>query len=260
MLSESDRLKAAELLLQAERDRKQIQQLSTTWPDIGFEDAYAIQSLVQRRKMADGRKLIGHKVGLTSKAMQRSSQIDEPDYGHLLDDMMLADGAKVEHARYCVPRVEIELAFLLGAPLRGPGVRLTDVLRATEYVVPSLEIVDARVQNPRKIFDTISDNGAAASIVTGGRPVRPMDVDLRWVGGIMYVNGEIEETGLAAGVLGHPGLGVAWLANKLGEHGVALEAGHLVLAGSFTRVVFANKGDTIHGDFGPLGSVAVQFI
>lgn len=260
MLSESDRLKAAELLLQAERDRKQIQQLSTTWPDIGFEDAYAIQSLVQRRKMADGRKLIGHKVGLTSKAMQRSSQIDEPDYGHLLDDMMLPDGAKVEHARYCVPRVEIELAFLLGAPLRGPGVRLTDVLRATEYVVPSLEIVDARVQNPRKIFDTISDNGAAASIVTGGRPVRPMDVDLRWVGGIMYVNGEIEETGLAAGVLGHPGLGVAWLANKLGEHGVALEAGHLVLAGSFTRVVFANKGDTIHGDFGPLGSVAVQFI
>lgn len=260
MLSESDRLKAAELLLQAERDRKQIQQLSTTWPDIGFEDAYAIQSLVQRKKMAEGRKLIGHKVGLTSKAMQRSSQIDEPDYGHLLDDMMLTDGAKVEHARYCVPRVEIELAFLLGEPLRGPGVRLTDVLRATEYVIPSLEIVDARVQNPRKIFDTISDNGAAASIVTGGRPVRPMDVDLRWVGGIMYVNGEIEETGLAAGVLGHPALGVAWLANKLGEHGVALEAGHLILAGSFTRVVFANKGDTIHGDFGPLGSVAVQFI
>lgn len=260
MLSESDRLRAAELLLQAERDRKQIQQLSTTWPDIGFEDAYAIQSLVQRKKMAEGRKLIGHKVGLTSKAMQRSSQIDEPDYGHLLDDMMLTDGAKVEHARYCVPRVEIELAFLLGEPLRGPGVRLTDVLRATEYVIPSLEIVDARVQNPRKIFDTISDNGAAASIVTGGRPVRPMDVDLRWVGGIMYVNGEIEETGLAAGVLGHPALGVAWLANKLGEHGVALEAGHLILAGSFTRVVFANKGDTIHGDFGPLGSVAVQFI
>ncbi len=134
------------------------------------------------------------------------------------------------------------------------------MLRATEYVIPALEIVDARVQNPRKIFDTIADNGAAASIVTGGRPVRPMDVDLRWVGGIMYVNGEIEETGLAAGVLGHPALGVAWLANKLGEHGVALEAGHLILAGSFTRVVFAKRGDTIHGDFGPLGSVAVQFI
>jgi len=260
MLSEADRTKAADLLMQAERERKPVLQLSTTWPDITFEDAYAIQSLVQGRKLRAGRKLVGHKVGLTSKAMQRSSQIDEPDYGHLLDDMMLSDGAKVPHENYCIPRVEIELAFLLDRPLRGPGIRLPDVLRATEYVIPALEIVDARVQNPRKIFDTIADNGAAASIVTGGRPVRPLDVDLRWVGGIMYVNGEIEETGLAAGVLGHPALGVAWLANKLGQHGAALEAGHLVLAGSFTRVVFAKRGDTIHGDFGPLGSVAVQFI
>ena len=260
MLSESDRVRACELLLQAERDRKPMQQLSALWPEIGFEDAYAIQTLVQQRKLGAGRRLIGHKVGLTSKAMQRSSQIDEPDYGHLLDDMMLSDGAKVIHANYCVPRVEIELAFVLGRPLRGPGVGLTDVLRATEYVVPALEIVDARVQNPRKIFDTIADNGAAAGIVTGGRPVGPRDVDLRWVGGIMYVNGEIEETGLAAGVLGHPAMGVAWLANKLGQHGVGLETGHLVLAGSFTRVVWARKGDTIHGDFGPLGSVAVQFV
>jgi 2-oxo-hept-3-ene-1,7-dioate hydratase len=260
MLSESDRLKACELLLQAERDRKPMQQLSSLWPEIGFEDAYAIQSLVQGRKLSAGRRLIGHKVGLTSKAMQRSSQIDEPDYGHLLDDMMLSDGARVTHANYCIPRVEIELAFVLGKPLRGPHIQLTDVLRATEFVVPALEIVDARVQNPRKIFDTIADNGAAASIVTGGRPVGPLEVDLRWVGGIMYVNGEIEETGLAAGVLGHPAMGVAWLANKLAEHGVGLDAGHLVLAGSFTRVVWAKKGDTIHGDFGPLGSVAVQFV
>jgi 2-oxo-hept-3-ene-1,7-dioate hydratase len=199
-------------------------------------------------------------VGLTSKAMQRSSQISEPDYGHLLDDMMIADGAKVPHARFCIPRVEVELAFVLGKPLRGPGILLTDVLRATEFVVPALEIVDARVQNPRKIYDTIADNGAAAGIVIGGRPVGPMEVDLRWVGGIMYVNGEIEETGLAAGVLGHPALGVAWLANKLGEHGVTLEAGHLVLAGSFTRVIFARQGDTVHGDFGALGGVAVQFV
>ncbi len=210
--------------------------------------------------MSGGRKLLGHKVGLTSKAMQHSSQIDEPDYGHLLDDMMLSDGAKVPHGNYCAPRVEIELAFVLGEPLRGPGIGLTDVLRATEYVVPALEIVDARVQNPRKIFDTIADNGAAAGIVVGGRPVRPLDRDLRWVGGIMYVNGEIQETGLAAGVLGHPALGVAWLANKLARHGVALEARHLILAGSFTRVVWAKKGDTVHGDFGPLGAVAVQFV
>jgi 2-oxo-hept-3-ene-1,7-dioate hydratase len=184
---------------------------------------------VANRKIAAGAKLIGHKVGLTSKAMQRSSQIDEPDYGHLLDNMMIADGAQIPHESFCRPRVEIELAFVLGKKLRGPGVGLPDVLRATEYVVPAIEIVDARLQDQRKIFDTISDNGAAAGIVIGGRPVGPLDVDLRWVGGIMYKNSEIEETGVAAGVLGHPALGVAWLANKLGQHGVALGAGHLVL-------------------------------
>ncbi len=173
---------------------------------------------------------------------------------------MVADGAKVPHANYCLPRVEIELAFILGKPLKGPGVNLLDVLRATEYVVPAIEIVDARLQNPRKIFDTVADNGAAAGIVIGGRPIGPMEMDLRWAGGIMYRNSEIEETGLAAGVLGHPALGVAWLANRLGQNGVTLEAGHLILAGSFTRVVFANKGDTLHGDFGPLGGVAVQFV
>ena len=260
MVSQTDRQKAAEMLLQAERERKPIQQLSTLWPDLDFDDAYAVQGLVQGQKIRNGRRLIGHKVGLTSKAMQRSSQITEPDYGHLLDDMLLNDGARVPHANYCAPRVEVELAFVLDKPLRGPGILLTDVLRATEYVVPALEIVDARVQNPRKIFDTIADNGAAAGIVIGGRPVGPMEVDLRWVGGIMYVNGDIEETGLAAGVLGHPAMGVAWLANKLSEHGVALEAGHLILAGSFTRVVWAKKGDTVHGDFGRLGGVAMQFV
>lgn len=260
MLSDADRQTAAQLLRIAEQTCEPVKQLSVRWPDITLDDAYAIQNLVQRQKMQEGRRLIGHKVGLTSKAMQRSSAIDEPDYGHLLHDMVIDDGAKVPHARFCVPRVEVELAFILSKPLKGPGVRLTDVLSATDYVVPALEIVDARVMNPRKIFDTVADNGAAAGIVLGGRPVRPMDVDLRWVGGILYVNGEIEETGLAAGVLGHPALGVAWLANKLGEHDVMLEAGHIILAGSFTRVIWARKGDTVQGDFGPLGGVAVQFV
>jgi 2-oxo-hept-3-ene-1,7-dioate hydratase len=260
MLSQSDRQKAADILMAAQKDRKQATQISTTWPGITIEDAYAISTEVANRRIKAGAKLIGHKVGLTSKAMQRSSMIDEPDYGHLLDDMMVADGAKVAHADYCRPRVEIELAFVLGRALKGPGVGLTDVLRATEYVVPAIEIVDARLQDQRKIFDTVADNGAAAGIAVGGRPVGPMDVDLRWVGGIMYRNSEIEETGVAAGVLGHPALGVAWLANKLGQHGVALEPGHLVLAGSFTRVVHAQKGDTLHADFGALGGIAVQFV
>jgi 2-oxo-hept-3-ene-1,7-dioate hydratase len=260
MLSEADRKKAADILMAAEKERKQAVQLSTTFPGITIDDAYAISTEVANRKMAAGARLIGHKVGLTSKAMQRSSQIDEPDFGYLFDHMMIADGAKVSHADYCRPRVEIELAFVLGRTLKGPGVGLTDVLRATEYVVPAIEIVDARIQDQRKIFDTVADNGAAAGIALGGRPIGPMDVDLRWVGGIMYRNSEIEETGVAAGVLGHPALGVAWLANQLGSHGVALEAGHLVLAGSFTRVVLAQKGDTLHADFGPLGGIAVQFV
>jgi 2-oxo-hept-3-ene-1,7-dioate hydratase len=260
VLSKADRDKAADLLLMAEKDRKPVVQLSKTWPDITIEDAYAISSEVTRRKIAAGARLIGHKIGLTSKAMQQSSQINEPDYGHLLDNMLVADGAKVPHANYCVPRVELELAFVLAKPLKGPGVGLLDVLRATEYVVPSIEIIDARVQNPRKIFDTVADNGAAAGIVIGGRPVGPMDIDLRWVGGVMYRNSEIEETGVSAGVLGHPALGIAWLANKLAPFGGVLEPGNIMLSGSFIRPVWAEKGDTLHADFGPLGGVAVQFV
>jgi 2-oxo-hept-3-ene-1,7-dioate hydratase len=260
MLSDADRGKAADILMTAQKERKQAVQLSVTFPGITIEDSYAISTEVSRRKIAAGAKLIGHKVGLTSKAMQRSSMIDEPDFGFILDDQMIADGAKVKHADYCKPRVEVELAFVMGKRLMGPGVGLAEVLRATEYVIPAIEIVDARIQDQRKIFDTVADNGAAAGIALGGRPVGPMDVDLRWVGGIMYRNSEIEETGLAAGVLGHPALGVAWLANKLGSMGVALEPGHLVLAGSFTRVVFAQKGDTLHADFGPLGGIAIQFV
>jgi 2-oxo-hept-3-ene-1,7-dioate hydratase len=260
MLTDQERAKAADILMEAERTRVQAVQLSKTFPSIEIEDSYAIQSEITRRKIAGGRKLLGHKVGLTSKAMQQSVQIDEPDYGHLLDDMMLHDGAKVPHSNYCVPRVEPELAFVLAQPLKGPGIGLLDVLRATEYVVPAIEIIDARVQNPRKIFDTVADNGAAAGIVIGGRPVRPHDIDLRWVGAVFYRNSEIEETGIAAGVLGHPAMGIAWLANKVGRFGTVLEPGHIMLSGSFTRPVVAEKGDTLHADFGPLGSVAVQFV
>ena len=260
MMSEADRNKAADTLLAAEKTRKQAVQLSKTWPDITMEDAYAISTEVANRKIAAGARLIGHKVGLTSKAMQRSSQIDEPDYGHLLDTMMIADGG-ARAAREFLPAARRDRACLHPRQAaQGPWHQLHDVLRATEYVVPAIEVVDARLQDPRKIFDTVSDNGAAAGIVIGGRPVGPLDVDLRWVGGIMYRNSEIEETGVAAGVLGHPALGVAWLANKLGAHGVTLEPGHLVLAGSFTRVVLARKGDTLHADFGTLGGIALQFV
>lgn len=258
-LSESDRRNAAEGLIRAEKERKPVQQLSLTWPEITIEDAYAIQGMVNQAKVAAGSKTIGNKIGLTSKAMQQSSQIDEPDYGVLHDYMVVEDGAKVPFERFIVPRVELELVFVLGKPLKGPGIGLLDVLRATEYVVPAIEIIDARVQNPRKIFDTVADNGAAAGIVLGGRAVAPMDVDLRWVGGLLYRNADIEETGVSAGVLGHPAMGIAWLANKVARFGTALEAGKVMLSGSFVRPVWARKGDTLRADFGPLGSLSVQF-
>jgi 2-oxo-hept-3-ene-1,7-dioate hydratase len=260
MLSAADRAKAADRLMEAAKSRRQAEQLSRTWPAIDFDDAYAIQAETIARRVAQGRKVIGHKIGLTSKAMQRSSGINEPDYGVLLDDMLYADGAKIKASDFCVPRVEVELCFVLAKPLKGPGVGLLDVMRATEYVVPSLELIDARLVDPRKIFDTISDNGAAAGIVIGGRPVAPNEIDLRWAGAALYVNGEIEETGLASGVMGHPAMGIAWLANKVGPHGITLAPGHMMLSGSFTRPVWVKAGDTVQADFGPLGNIAVQFV
>jgi 2-oxo-hept-3-ene-1,7-dioate hydratase len=260
MMTEDQRNQAVAQLTQAHRTKLPCVQLSTTFPSIEITDSYAISSEMAKIKVAGGARVIGHKIGLTSKAMQASSQIDEPDYGYLFDDMLLNDGATVTHADFCVPRVEPELTFVLKEPLKGPRVGLVDVLRATDYIVPSIEIIDARVQNPRKIFDTVADNGAAAALVLGGRPVQPRDVDLRWVGVIFYRNAEIEETGLAAGVLGHPAMAIAWLANKLAAFDVTLQPGQIMLSGSFTRPLWAKKGDTLHADFGPLGSVAVQFV
>lgn len=260
MLTETERAEAVASLLDSHRTKIQGVRPSERFPHIEIADSYAISSAVAQAKVKAGARIIGHKIGLTSKAMQASSKIDEPDYGYLFDDLVLSDGAKVRFEDFCVPRVEPELTFILKEPLKGPGVGLVDVLRATEWVVPSIEIIDARVTEPRKIFDTVADNGAAAGIVLGGRPVRPQDVDLRWAGAIFYRNSEIEETGLAAGVLGHPAMAVAWLANKLAPFGVTLEPGHMLLSGSFTRPVWARKGDTLHADFGPLGAVAVQFV
>jgi 2-oxo-hept-3-ene-1,7-dioate hydratase len=259
MLNNEDRKKAAALLLEAERTVTPVTQLDKTFPGIEIADSYAIQQEVIRVKMAAGARLRGHKVGLTSKAMQATVGINEPDYGHLLDDMFYNDGDTIAAGRFIAPRVEVELAFVLGRALKGPGVTMFDVLSATEYVVPALELIDGRSQYPRKIVDNIADNAAAAGVILGGRPVRPLDIDLRWAAALLYKNGVIEETGVSAAVLGHPAMGVVWLANKLGEFGITLEAGHIVLAGSFTRTVAVAKGDTILADYGPLGNVAVHF-
>jgi 2-oxo-hept-3-ene-1,7-dioate hydratase len=260
MLTEAERAKAVGMLRDAHLTKKQATQLSVTFPQIEVADSYAISSALAAERVKTGVQIVGHKIGLTSKAMQASSKIDEPDYGYLFSDQIMNDGAKVKHADFCVPRVEPELTFVLKEPLMGPNIGLLDVMRATEFIIPSIEIIDARIQDPRRIFDTIADNGAGAGIILGGRPVRPHDIDLRWVGAILYRNSEIEETGIAAGVMGHPAMAIAWLANKLAPFGTRLEPGHLMLSGSFTRPVWASKGDTIHADFGPLGSVSMQFV
>ncbi|MDH3047290.1 2-oxo-hept-4-ene-1,7-dioate hydratase [Gordonia alkanivorans] len=253
-------------LYEAEKTRVPIRQISLDYPDLTIEDAYAVQRELVALKIADGRSLRGRKIGLTSRVMQRAVSITEPDYGALLDDMFFDDGGTVECGRFIRPRIEVELAFVLGEPLTGPGVTLFDVLRATEYVTPALEILDARVEmkdpetgHLRTIVDTICDNAADAGIVLGGRVIKPMDVDLRWVAAILLRNGVVEDSGVAASVLNHPANGVAWLANRLSPHGVSLNAGEIILAGSFTAPVFALPGDTFVADYGPLGNVSVYF-
>jgi 2-oxo-hept-3-ene-1,7-dioate hydratase len=224
-----------------------------------LEDAYAIAALGIEGKVAEGSTVRGRKIGLTSKAMQRSSQIDEPDFGIILDEMFVDEGGSVPRDRYCVPRAELELAFVMGEELSGAKVGLEDAIDATEYISPSIEIIDARAQDPRTIFDTVADNGAAAGVVLGAGRFDPRQFDLRWVGAMMYRNGEVEETGLAAGVLDHPANAVVWLAKKLDEFGESIEPGHVILTGSFVRPVWAEAGDRLVGDFGPMGTVSVQF-
>lgn len=257
----------AQRLNNAEKKGEQIRQISLDHPEITIEDAYAIQREWVGLKMSEGRILKGHKIGLTSKAMQASSQIDEPDYGALLDDMFFADGSEIPFDRFIIPRIEVELAFILAKPLRGPNCTLFDVYNATDYVIPALELIDARCHNidpetqrPRKVFDTISDNAANAAVIMGGRPIKPRDLDLRWISALLYRNGVIEESGVAAAVLNHPANGVAWLANKLAPHNVELDAGQIILAGSFTRPVPVRRGDTFHADYGVMGSISCHFV
>ena len=266
MLSQDEIQAAAESLDQAERTRVQTGLLSLKHPQMTMDDSYAVQSAWVQKKIASGRKPIGWKIGLTSKAMQYALNINIPDSGVLFDDMVFEDGATVPADRFIQPRIEAEIAFVMKAPLKGPDISIFDVLNATDYVTPALEILDTRIlrvdpetKKARTIVDTISDNAANAGIVTGGRAVRPGEIDMRWMGAIVSRNAEVEETGLGAGVLNQPARGIAWLANRLSQYGDGIEAGQIVLAGSFIRPIEARHGDPITADFGPYGSVSLFF-
>ena len=257
---------AGEALFEAERSGRQIGLLTLKHPSMSMDDAYAIQADLCDRKHAAGASLIGWKIGLTSKAMRDALSIDIPDSGLLFDDMVFENGATVPEGRFIEPRIEAEIAFVTKDALTGPGVTREDVTRATDYVVPALEILDTRIlrRDPetgrlRRIFDTIADNAANAGIVLGDVRHRIDEVDLRWTGVIVRKNGEVEETGLGAGVLDDPVLAVAWLANRLGQYGQRIDAGQVVLSGSFVRPVEASPGSRIVADFGSFGEIACDF-
>jgi 2-oxo-hept-3-ene-1,7-dioate hydratase len=265
-MTPQDHARAATDLLNAEKVGEQIGLLTLRHPEMDMDDAYSIQNAIYRAKIAQGRRVIGWKIGLTSKAMQYALNIDIPDSGILFDDMAFAYGSTIPAGRFIQPRIEAEIAFVLKAPLGGADVTRDDVLAATDYVAPSIEILDTRILRmdaetgqSRKIFDTISDNAANAGIVLGPQRHAVDAFDLRWVGAITSRNGEVEETGLGAGVLNDPVESVVWLARRMAHYGQSMEPGQVVLSGSFIRPVECPAGTSIHADFGAFGDVQIAF-
>ena len=251
---------AAELA-EADRTHGVIPRITARHPEATVEDSYAIQGVWRDSQVAAGRRLVGRKIGLTSKAMQQATGIAEPDYGVMFDDTVYASGSEIPFDDFSNVRIEVELAFVLKHPLEGPDCTLDDALAAIDYAVPALEVLNSHIElEGRTIVDTISDNAAYGAMVLGDVPRRPDEIDLRWVPGVLSRNGEIEETGVAMGVLGHPATGVAWLANKFAQHGARLEAGEIILAGSFTRPMWVSAGDEVHADFGPMGVITCRFV
>ncbi|MEM7472219.1 MAG: 2-oxo-hept-4-ene-1,7-dioate hydratase [Pseudomonadota bacterium] len=265
-MTPQDHAKAALDLMAAERSGVQIGLLTKAHPEMGMDDAYAVQNAIYRAKLAEERRVVGWKIGLTSKAMQYALNIDIPDSGILFDDMVFDHGAIVPAGRFIQPRVEAEIAFVLKAAIGGAEVTREDVIKATDYVAPSLEILDTRIVRQdaetgatRKIFDTISDNAANAGVVLGPQRHAVEAFDLRWVGAIASRDGEVEETGLGAGVLNDPVESVVWLARRMAHYGQSIEPGQIILSGSFIRPIECPPGAQINADFGPFGHVEISF-
>ena len=260
----------AALLDEADRSATQVRQTTMIYPAMTLGDAYRVQAAWQDVRVDRGEVLVGHKIGLTSRAMQQAMRIDTPDSGFLTDAMVFAPDTELRTDAFTDPKVEVELAFVLGRDLTaepaGPDLTIDDVLDATEHVTPAVELLAARSHRidpdtgrTRTVIDTVADNAADAGVICGGEPVGPRDVDLRRVGAVLSRNGIVEETGLAAGVLGHPALGIVWLARRYAEQGLSLRAGQTILAGSFTRPVDVRPGDQFAFDYGPLGRFSLGF-
>lgn len=266
MISPALARQLAERHERARREVVSIDPITMEHPELGIDDAYAVQQAWVDLQIAGGARLVGRKIGLTSRAMQQQMKIDEPDFGALLDYMIMPSGVQLRHADFVDPKLEVEVAFMIGSRLSGDDVTVDEVIAATEYIQPAFELIDARshrvhpvTKQPRTIVDTIADNAADAGVILGDTKVAPTAVDMRWIGAIFSCNGVVEETGLAAGVLGHPANGIAWVARRLAPYGQAIEAGQIVLAGSFTRASATRPGDVFEADYGPLGTVTCSF-
>jgi 2-keto-4-pentenoate hydratase len=265
MLDSTQRTTAAELLWAAERDLAPVDPLTETFPGIDVVDAYEIQLINIRRKITAGAWVRGHKVGLSSPVMQQMMGVDEPDYGHLLDAMVLAEDAPIPAAGYCYPRIEVEIGYVLGSALPSAGCTEADVLAATEYIVPSLELIDSRIRDWRiKLADTIADNASSAGVILGEARRTPAElaargIDLANIEAVLYSGDEEIARGNTSAVLGNPTACVAWLARKVADFGVKLEAGHLILPGSCTRAIDARPGTAFRAEFAGLGTVTASF-
>jgi 2-keto-4-pentenoate hydratase len=260
MLSDEVRREVAAALVAAERDQRPIPPLRESWPEIDVVDAYEIQLLNIRQRLAHGATVHGHKVGLSSRAMQEMMGVDEPDYGHLLSDMAVSSSRPVSAGRYCYPRVEVEVGFILGAPLPGADCTEQDVIDATEAVAPAIELIDSRILDWNiRIGDTIADNASSAGYVLGPDRVKPTDIDLRAIDARLIRNGEQVAEGRSDAVLGNPVTAVAWLARKVASFGVTLEAGHVILPGSVHRAIDVRPGDDFEAVFDGLGTVQLSF-
>jgi 2-keto-4-pentenoate hydratase len=260
MLSDAERLEAADALAVAELERSPIPPLRETWPDLDVVDAYEIQLLNIRRRLEAGSSVKGHKVGLSSKAMQEMMGVDEPDYGHLLSDMEVFSDHPVPAGKYCYPRVEVEVGFVLGDDLPGEGCTEQDVIDATEAVAPAIELIDSRIADwDIRIGDTIADNASSAGYVLGPDRVKPTDIDLKAIEARLHRNGDQVAEGRSDAVLGDPVVAVAWLARKVASFGVTLRAGNVILPGSVHRAIDVHPGDEFEATFDGLGSVRLSF-
>lgn len=255
------RAAAADLLLDAYSTRKPVDPLIELYPGIELDDSYEIQLLQIAKRLSGGAVTVkGHKVGLTSMAMQRQMGVDQPDFGHLLSDMFYLENMPIPAAAFLQPRVEPEVAFVLKRPLTGPGVTIAEAIAAVDFVLPSLELIDSRIRDWKiGILDTIADNASSGGVVLGSTPVPLEAVDLRRSGCVLHRNGEVVGTGAGGAVLGSPLNSLVWLANTLGVRGVTLEAGHVILPGSITASVAVEPGDNFTATFAGIGSVTARF-